>query len=228
MKMHPKWGIPMADRNNVLEVFAELGIKPWKELKPPEDLAKYLTGTLEAKDRDDATRFAPKSQVVFLEQPNGTPFTGFRSTGRDWATVVAKLKGDLIPVVGEYKHGTGCISLCCPSGVIGKADDGSFENAGRREFEEETGLTVKTMTPLGSPNGIGVSTRQSTQKCYSFLATVDESVALKPSKLDASEVLKLVLIPVRDWLAILDEKCEEASAHLATLLALRKLGWLQM
>lgn len=228
MKKHPKWGIPMADRENVLEVFAELGIKPWKELKPPMDLTAYLASEIGQPQKDEAVRFAPKSQVVFLEQPNGKPFTGFRSTGRDWATVVTMLKGDLIPIVGEYKHGTGCISLCNPSGVIGKADDGSFENAGRREFEEETGLTVKTMTPLGSPSGIGVSTRQSTQKCYPFLATVDESVALKPSKLDASEVLKLVLIPVRDWLAILDEKCEEASAHLATLLALRKLGWLQM
>lgn len=73
----------MADRENVLEVFAELGIKPWKELKPPVDLATYLTGTLETKARDEATNYAPKSQVVFLEQPNGTPFTGFRSTGKD-------------------------------------------------------------------------------------------------------------------------------------------------
>lgn len=121
-----------------------------------------------------------------------------------------------------------CLSLCNPSGTLGKKDDGSLENAGKREFQEETGMTLKSIVRLGTPHSVGVSTRQSTQKCHPFLGKVDMSVPFTASKLDASEVLKLALIPVRDWLAILEEKCEEASAILTTHLALRKLGWLQM
>lgn len=225
VKRHPDWGIPMANRHNVLEVFGELGIKPWKELRPPVDLAEYLAGTLEQNDRDDATRFAPKNQAVFLEKPNGEPYTGFRSIGKDWATVFALLPGYLVPVVGEFKHGTMCLSLCNPSGMLGKNDGGLLENAGKREFEEEAGMTLKNIVRLGSPFGIGASTRQSTQKCHPFLGTVDMTVPFKPSKLDVSEILRLVLIPVPEWLAILEEKCEDASAILTTHLALRKLNW---
>lgn len=221
--MKLQFGIPVATSATIDSVLAEFGIKPWEKVKPSMDLAEYLAGELTEQERTEATRFAPKNQVVFLEQPNGNPFTGYRSTGKDWAAVFTLLPGDLVPIVAEWKHGAETISLAPPSGVLSKTDNGSMEAAGRREFKEETGMELATIERLGSPNGIGVSTRQSTQRFHAFLGTVVTPVNPGKSKLDATEHLKLILVPLYDWLKIIDTRVEEDCAISITHLALRKL-----
>jgi 8-oxo-dGTP pyrophosphatase MutT (NUDIX family) len=194
------------------------------------DLKDYTAGILTEEEKVDL-RFAPKDEVVFLEQPNGKPFTGFRNVGKNWATVFAVLPGDLIPIVGEFKHGAEVISLVPPSGVLSKAEmeiSSVLERmmaCGKREFQEETGMKLKRVTPLSSEHGLPVSTRQSTQRCYPLLGEIELPVRPGPSKLDQTEHLKMVLIPLGEWMVLLNSgKVYEDCAVSTTYLALGKLG----
>lgn len=234
MNIKKKWGFPIVNADNVYKILEGLGVHPWPHVKPPMDLKDYVAGNLTEAEKADL-RFAPKNEVVFLKQPNGKPYTGFRNVGKNWSTVFAVLPGDLVPIVGEFKHGAEEITLVPPSGVLSKAETEisslmeRMKACGGREFEEESGLKLKNVIPLSSEHGLAVSTRQSTQRYYPFLGEVAMPVAPGRSKLDENEHLKMVLIPLSEWLILVNSgRIYDDCAVSVTYLALGKLGRLNV
>lgn len=64
--METKFGFPVVNAENYLDVFANMGVRPWPRLKEPVLLEEYLKGDLTENQRSEAVRFAPKSEVVIL------------------------------------------------------------------------------------------------------------------------------------------------------------------
>lgn len=222
--LEKQYGFPVVTAHNFLRVLAELGLAPPKQIGDPEPLEKYLAGPNVTDDqRDEARRFAPKSEVVVLEQRDGERFIGFRSVGKDWAGLFVLLPGDLVPVVAEYKHGSGTLSLTPPCGVMAKGDR-DMGACARREFQEETGILVSRISSL-STWGVPVSSRQSTLRFYPYVGEIDGEPVVGPSKLDASERLKVVLFPLKEWMSLLVGGLifDDCAASL-TFLALLRLG----
>jgi len=229
------YGIPVVTAETVFEVLENLGIKPWPQLEPAVDLEAYLQRELTPEQRAEL-RFAPKSEVVFLRDHKGNPFTGFRNVGKDWTTTFVLLPDpdngeDLVTVVGEWKHGADAVTLVPPSGVLSKSDRTTlkpFETCARREFEEETGMELYEVVSL-SENGIPISGRQSSVRFYPFVGKVKEPIVPKPSKLDGTEHLKLVLIPLSEWRKLIRVgKVSELCSVSVTYLALEYLGRLNV
>jgi 8-oxo-dGTP pyrophosphatase MutT (NUDIX family) len=224
--MKEAFGFPVVDSTNVFEVLAELGIKPWPHTEPVISLSDYMERDLDDEQRAEL-RFAPVPEVVSLTDQSGKPFRGFRSKGKDWATVFALLPGDLLPIVGEYKHGADEVLLVPPSGVPSKAElaiDNPMLACAKREWEEETGLTLKTIEPL-SDSPLIIAGRQSTLRYFPFLGSAAEPIVKGESKLDKTEHLKMVLIPLGEWLKVIaNGKGVEDCAASITLLAMMRLG----
>ena len=235
--MDRQYGIPIVTAETIDEVLEELGIRPWKQVRPPQDLHEYAASDLSDAARNELERFGPKGQAMFLKTPQGSPFTGFRSVGRNWATVFALIPNEdneqdpLVPIVGEWKHGAEVITLNPPAGVPSKEDRQFGEpmaRCGKREFEEETGIELKSITAL-SERGIAVSSRQTTQLFFPFLGVVKEPLETKPTKLDGTEDLKPLLISLSEWMKLIDAGLvSDASAYGVTFLALRRLGRLPL
>lgn len=224
--MYEQFGFPVVDAENIYEVLADFGIRPWELIEGPMNLDEYRTGKLTEDEQGDL-RFAPKGEMILFEQPNGRSFRAFRSVGKNWATVFALFPGDLLLVVGEWKHGANVVSLVPPSGVPRNGE--TMTETAKREFEDETGARLSVITPLSSLEGIPVSSRQTTQRYFPFLGTVAEPVDRGPSSLDDTEYLAAVLIPLDEWLKLIERgQVLEDCAVSITFLALRKMGRLQL
>lgn len=235
--MREAYGVPVVGSvEEFPAVLEHLGIRPWRQVREPMDLEIYRTGELTTEVRKEVERFAPRGEAMFLETPDGKPFTGFRSVGKDWACVFAlvpdpgnrnaHIREWLVPVVVEWKHGAGIIAITPPCGVPKKGE--SLVDCGRREFLEETGFELDGEVKFLMPAPLAVSGRQTTQQYQPCLGSVKEPVAREPSKLDANEYLKLILVPLPVWLKAIEAGLvRESSAISTTYLALRKLGLLQ-
>jgi len=231
------YGFPIATADNIYRVAEEHGIRAWEETEPPCLIDDYLKRKLTDEERSEL-RFAPKGQVVFLRQPNGKPFRGFRSVGTNWVSVFALMhdpnrRGTLgyaegyVPVIVEWKHGAGVIELALPSGVPSKADgdgDERYARCAAREFEEETGLKVAAVRTL-TPHGCAASARNSTQRAYAFAAALAEPLEPGPTKLDDSEHLICVAMQLKEWMQLIyTGQVHSHSSMTATFLGLRSFG----
>lgn len=221
-----QFGFAVVTAENIFDVLAELGIKPWQHSEPVVSLDEYMRRDLDEAQLGEL-RFAPKAEVVSLTDHHGKPFRGFRSVGKDWATTFTLLPGNLVPIVGEYKHGANEVVLVPPSGVPHKEDQttpNAMMTCAQREWEEETGLKLASIEPL-SAKPLVISGRQSTLRYYPFLGRVQRPIVKGTSKLDATEQLKMVLCPLGEWLKLIErgQGIEDCGAS-ATLLALSRLG----
>jgi len=216
-------GFPVVNADNIFKVLKKRGITIWPQVQPTMSLENYLKGQLTPQQLDEARRFAPKTEVIFLKNPDRNLFTGFRSLGKNWASVFAFIEDDLLPIVGEYKHGADCVSIGFPSGVSNKREP-EMATVGKREFLEEIGVKLEEVILLSGPEGIPVSGRQSTQRFFPYLGILNQgSISPKP-KLDPTEFLQVVLMPLREWLKLIERgKVTESSSITLTFLALRYL-----
>lgn len=223
--MDTAYDYPVVTTANVFDVLRELGIDKWQHTAPVRTLDKYRQEELSESQRAEL-RFAPTVEVLTLQGPSET-FRGFRTVGRNWTTVFALLPGDLVPLVGEYKHGTDEVLLVPPSGVPSKADlelDDPMAACAQREWEEETGLRLKYVLPL-QPKGLAIAGRQSSVRYFPYLGEVEEPIVRGASKLDANEKLAMVLMPLQEWLRAIEYLPGMESAGVTTTyLALRHLG----
>lgn len=71
-----------------------------------------------------------------------------RSRSRDYAMVFALLADGTVPLVRQYKHGTGRLSLDLPAGYLDAPDEPPLA-AAQRELHEETGLSAEHWQMLG-------------------------------------------------------------------------------
>lgn len=168
--MQNQFGFPVVSADNVFDVLAERNIRPWAQTNPVISLADYLQQPLSEPQRSEL-RFAPKTEVVSLTDHHGNPFRGFRTAGKNWTTVFTLLPGNLLPIVGEYKHGVDEVVLVPPSGVPHKEDlqtPNPWTTCAQREWEEETGLKLRNVEPL-SDHPLIISGRQCTMRYYPLL-----------------------------------------------------------
>lgn len=222
---------PIVTRDILEDTLREAGIRPWRRLEEPMPLQTYLRRDLREQDRLDADRFAPKPQVVILEQPSDRePYVGFRMVYPYFALTFAPIDhpdhGLLVPVVGEYKHGMEQIGISVPAGV--GRDTETPANVAMREMIEELGIGPKRVTPLGRPDGIVISGRNNTQRYFPFLGIIEAPIIKQPAKLDTTEFLCGMLIPLKEWIAmVFDQQTRiytlECSSITTTILALRAL-----
>ena len=231
--MKEAYGVPVVESvEEFVSMPERLGIKPWVQKHPPMGLDAYRAVAHTADLLAELNRFAPKGEVMLLEQPDGKPFTGFRSVGRDWASVFALVPDPdyplqeerrMMPVVVEWKHGAEIIAITPPCGVPKKGE--SMEECGRREFTEETGFELDGEVEALTPEPIAVSGRQTTQSYMPFLGYVKEPVVRGPSRLDDTEFLKLIFVPLSVWVQAMEAGLvRECSAISTTYLAMRRLG----
>lgn len=228
------YGFRVATAENIFRVAEESGIRPWEQTEPPCLLEDFLKRELSPETRAQL-RFAPKSEVVFLRQPNGKPYLGFRSVGKNWVSIFTLMPDPAdprfgqpyVPVIVEWKHGAEVIELSLPSGVP-SPEDGTgaerYRNCAKREFEEESGLKAAKIHEL-TPHGCAASGRNSTQRAYAFAVELAEPIEPGPKKLDDTEHLICVAMRLSEWMKLIfTGQVHSHSSMTATFLGMPKLG----
>ncbi|MBI4095169.1 MAG: hypothetical protein HY435_03185 [Candidatus Liptonbacteria bacterium] len=237
IEAHPVLGWPIVTAANCFDVIRSLGIKPWQQVREPEPLDSFLSHATEP-EKDEYRRFGPKNFVVRYRNPHtGEPFNGFRSVFKP-AAVVFALLDEHVPVTAEWKHGNDRITIVPVAGVPGKKEAELPTLADRmrataiREWNEETGTELSSVTPLSPPSGIYSAVRPAEIQYFPFVGRVKEPVVKGPTKFDANEHLKMVLFSLNEWLALIetnelwDQRPEfglEMCARDVTYAALREL-----
>jgi ADP-ribose pyrophosphatase len=218
-------GFPVVTAQNAYQVLADLGVQPWEPTKPPLPLEDYSQLELSEQQRHELKRFSPKADTLFLRNPKtGQDFTGFRTVGGDWAATFTLLPGDLLALVGEYKHGMGRVSLTLPAGRLEPSELNDPSKSAKRELEEETGLVLDNVVSL-SQSGLYPMGRRATVRYYPYLGIIREPVVPRSQRLDETEDLRVVLMPLNEWLKLIDAgQVHDEYAVTTTFLALRKLG----
>lgn len=223
--MDTRYGFPLVNAGNVLDVLEELGVKPWPRVGQAVPLEDYLRQPLTPHQHREL-RFLPRMEAVTFLNPKEEPFTGFRARWPDGTMVFALLPGDLVPIAAEFRHGAEMVMLTLPGG---KVKDGETPRvSAKREYEEETGIVMEDIVALNQA-GMFVSSRQLTEREYPFLGIPLLPLAAGSPKLDDGEFLKVVVIPLSDWIGLIEQGREFVGPPdaLATFLALRTLGRLE-
>jgi len=221
--METRYGFPIVSVDNVFPLLKDAGIVSWARAGEPTDLEAYRSSNLSDVQRDEL-RFAPHNKVVPFVRPDGKPFTGFLRIWPSGVIIFTLLKDDLLVIVGEWKHGVETVTLSLPTGAIEQDERDDPSRAAHREFKEECGITLDRLVPLGNHEGIPVAARQATARMYSYLGIVHEPIALSPQRLDEAERLQIMLIPLAEWLTLIERGAMiEGFAIITTFLALQKL-----
>lgn len=217
---------PIVNARNVFSELSTLRIRPLRKAwKRPMSISDYLKGGLDTEQWEDYRRFCPRTEIMVFRRPDKKRFTGFRTVKENWATTFALLPGDYLLVAGEWKHGVEAISLSPPSGVIEPKDKGSMARCAKREYEDETGITLKEVIPLSGSKGISINSRNSSQVYFPFLGIVKTPIRPKKTKLDKDEQIQIVQIHLNDWLTLIEKgKVIDDCAITTTYLALQRLG----
>ena len=224
MKIDKKYGFPIVTAKNVFSVLAQLGFEKWPHIKPPISLDEHLAQDLTRKQLRAVKRYVPKIEVVSLKRPDKELFEGFRWVSKDWASVFVLL-GDYVVLVAEYRHGAEVMNVGLPAGAFHKEDAKAkdpMEQCARREFEEETGITLAKLTPLAK-KGVVVNTRGTKQYCFPFLGVAKRPISIKPQQLDETEFIEVLLMKIDEWLKFIEQGKAEMNNGNTTLLSLMKL-----
>jgi hypothetical protein len=236
-------GWPVVTAENCFHIIlSQCGIVPWPKAQNPMPLEDYLAQATQAQ-RDEYQRFGPKNEVVFYRNPSSLdPFTGFQSIFKPYA-IVFGLINEMVPVTAEWKHGNGLITIVPVCGVPGKAEShlptiaNQMMATGRREWQEETGTKLESITSLSPTEGLWSEVRKGYMRCFPFLGKVKEPIKKGPTKLDQNETLSMVLFPIQEWVKLIesphlwDQHPEfglESCCQAVTYLALRQMNRLQL
>lgn len=151
--------------------------------------------------------------------PNGEVIEGYlRSQSRDYAAVFALLEDGTVPLVSQYKHGKGAVSLDLPAGYLDAADDSPLTTA-RRELEEETGVTAAAWQSMG---GLVLDSNRGNTRCHLFLAR--DAVREGRQYLDITEELTVSFHRPSELLyLVLSGRIDSIGSVAGILLALRLL-----
>jgi len=148
-----------------------------------------------------------------LQLPNGTVIPEYWiNEYRPWVNVVAVTENDDVLMVRQYRPGLGSVHFEIPAGTT-DAEDTDIEIAGRRELLEETGYGGGRWSPLMT---LSANPALQNNLTYTFLA---EGVApMAAPHTEASEDLRLHLVPVREIEGMIDGGELIQALHVAPLL----------
>ena len=244
MRIHKSTGLPIVMAEEIL-TFTNINRWPVTEPSMPAEEYRDHVKTMSQSQRawrEPELRFMPQTEAVFLERPDGKPYTQFRTIGGVWICVFVMLPRDLVLLTVEYKGGVDEIVInASVAGVPNRKErellpppseweshknllllHETFARTTERECLEETGIQVNAEL-IGNPQGVAVSGRKSTERYFMFLGRNPKKVA-EPQH-DETEFIERYLTPLREWLRMMEQGIVfEASAHHITYEALKKLG----
>jgi ADP-ribose pyrophosphatase len=150
-------------------------IEPWK-IK--SDHVTYDNGFFEVHVRQSVSPVTGKEHPFYV-----------LSTW-DWVNIIALTDDGEIPMVYQYRHGSGELSLEIPGGAVDKEDGHPLE-AAKRELREETGYEAREWHLLGKikPNPAILD-----NTCHIYLALGAKKVS--ELDLDEAEELEVRLHPL--------------------------------
>ncbi len=151
--------------------------------------------------------------------PNGEVIEAYLcSQSRDYASVFALMEDGTVPLVSQYKHGKGAVSLDLPAGYLDAADESPL-TAARRELEEETGITAAAWQPMGA---LVLDANRGNMRCHLFLAR--GAVRNGSQHLDVTEELTVSFHRPSDLLhLVISGRIDSIGSVAGILLALRLL-----
>lgn len=138
--------------------------------------------------------------------------------GPPWAAIVCVTTRRELVLVEQYRHGHGELSLELPAGVIEKAEDPLV--AAQRELLEETGYGGGAWQALCV---VRPEPARHTQWAHLFVCVGAE--LLRPQALDDTEDVRVVLRPVAELDAVVDEVIH--GVHVGALLLAERRGYLK-
>lgn len=214
-----KYGLPIANADNIFEILKLTGIVKWERIRDPVSVTDYLQRDFNDEEKKNL-KYAPQVQVVGFRSPSGKLFDGFQISGIGGVRVFA-LVGGFVPICAEFHHGCEEIVLDLPGGHIEDEDEKDYATCAKREFEEETGLILEKVDSLGS-RGTLINARRIRAKNFSFLGIVKEPIVFQGQHLDDNENLKTVLVSLDDWLKLIEREFVQSYSVATTFLALMK------
>ncbi|OGN20681.1 MAG: hypothetical protein A2910_02705 [Candidatus Yanofskybacteria bacterium RIFCSPLOWO2_01_FULL_39_28] len=216
-----KYGLSLANIDNLLEVIQLSGIANWQTAADPIAVEEYPETNLTSQEIKIKRRL--RVEISQFLSPSGKIFKGFRLggvKGVKGTRVFTVLDEDLIPICAEFQHGLGEVLFDLPGGEVEPGEDPAV--CAKREFEEESGIILKNVISLSSV-GMPVAARYRSARNFSFIGIVSDPVELKLQKLDINEHLKTVLVSLDDWLKLIDREMVQSYSASTTFLALRRL-----
>jgi 8-oxo-dGTP pyrophosphatase MutT (NUDIX family) len=108
-------------------------IHPWKKNK---DQVAYDCGFFQVHVQQSSSPVTGKEHPFYI------------LSTRDWVNVIALTKDRKIPMVSQFRHGSGEMSLEIPGGAV-DSRDGDPLDAAKRELLEETGHEAARWVELG-------------------------------------------------------------------------------
>jgi 8-oxo-dGTP pyrophosphatase MutT (NUDIX family) len=148
-----------------------------------------------------------------LQLPNGTVIPEYWiNEYRPWVNVVAVTESDEVLMIRQYRPGLGTVHFEIPAGTT-DAEDTDVEIAGRRELLEETGYGGGRWSPLMT---LSANPALQNNLTYTFLA--EGVVPTAAPHTEASEDLRLHLVPAREIEAMIDGGELIQALHVAPLL----------
>jgi len=130
-----------------------------------------------------------------------------------WVNVVAVTGDDRVVLIRQYRHGIGAVHFEIPAGTTDPGDS-SLESAARRELLEETGYGGGTWSLLMT---LSANPALQNNLTYTFLA---EGVIAGPAAPDASEDIRVHLVPIAEVEALIEDGGFLQALHTAPLLKL--------
>jgi 8-oxo-dGTP pyrophosphatase MutT (NUDIX family) len=151
-------------------------------------------------------------RVDRVQLPSGTIIPKYWiSEYPPWVNVVAVTADDRAVLIRQYRHGIGAVHFEIPAGATDPGDT-SMESAARRELREETGYSGGAWSPLMT---LSANPALQNHLTYPFLA---EGVTPGPASPEASEDIRVHLVPIGEIESLVDSGGFLQSLHAAPLL----------
>jgi len=139
--------------------------------------------------------------------------------GPSWAGVLCLTEAREVVFVRQYRHGLGGPSLELPAGVL-DGDERPIQ-AARRELLEETGFEAAEFEPIAT---LACEPARNSARAHFFFAR--GGVRSASQALDHSEELEVLVVPVSDVPALIENGQIVHAAHVAAILLAMRRGWL--
>lgn len=154
--------------------------------------------------------------------PSGKELDYYIHDTNDSVICVCISDGNKLLIERQYRPPVGRISVDYPAGRM-EQDDATTESAMRRELQEETGFTARTIQKLGV---IDKEPAFSTSRMHVFLAQGSIDSDATPEETEQIEIEFVSPKEILDLIATGKMGC--AFCVSATFMAFRQLGWLEL